>query len=130
MRNNHKNKILIVDDLDTNLGLLKEYLKDENYLIATVNNAKAAMQKLRSYSFDLILLDIIMPGLSGIELCKQLKSNDITKHIPVIFLTAVSSDNIIIEAFEAGGVDYIKKPFNPEELKKKISSLVKVYLQG
>jgi signal transduction histidine kinase len=122
MRNNHKNKILIVDDLDTNLGLLKEYLKDENYLIATVNNAKAAMQKLRSYSFDLILLDIIMPGLSGIELCKQLKSNDITKHIPVIFLTAVSSDNIIIEAFEAGGVDYIKKPFNPEELKKKISN--------
>ena len=117
-----KNRILIVDDMETNLQLLKNYLKEEEYLVATVNSAKAALSKLRSHEFDLILLDVVMPGVNGIELCKELKNNDLTKHIPVIFLTAVSSDTVIIEAFEAGGVDYIKKPFNPDELKRKISN--------
>ena len=115
-----KNRILIVDDMYTNLELLKSYLNKEAYQIATVTSAKAALSKLKSHSFDLILLDIVMPEMDGIELCKILKNNTITKNIPVIFLTAVSSDKVIIEAFDAGGIDYIKKPFNPYELKRKI----------
>ena len=115
-----KNRILIVDDMQTNLELLRSYLHKEAYQIATVTSAKAALSKLKSHSFDLILLDIVMPEMDGIELCKILKNNNITKNIPVIFLTAVSSDKVIIEAFDAGGIDYIKKPFNPYELKRKI----------
>ena len=107
--------------MQTNLELLKSYLRNEkNYLIATVTNANSALSKLKSHKFDLILLDIVMPVIDGIELCKILKNQEHTKNIPVIFLTAVSSDDVIIDAFDAGGVDYIKKPFNPNELKRKI----------
>lgn len=108
--------------MNTNLQLLKTYLKDEDYLVATVSSAKTALLKLKSHQFDLILLDIVMPEMNGIELCKILKENEITKNTPIIFLTAVSSDEIIIDAFDAGGIDYIKKPFNPGELKRKIKN--------
>jgi len=120
MEKQKKNRILVVDDMHTNLELLKSLLNKEPYQIATVSSAKAALSKLKSHSFDLILLDIVMPEMDGIELCKILKERLAIKSIPVIFLTAVSSDEVIIEAFDAGGIDYIKKPFNAHELKRKI----------
>jgi len=120
------NKILIVDDLNSNLDLLSNYLSEEEYVVATVNSAKSALAKIKSHRFDIILLDINMPDMNGIELCKVLKENDATKNIPIIFLTAINSQDVIIEAFKAGGVDYIQKPFNVEELKMKIGNHLKL----
>jgi len=109
-------KILIVDDSETNLGYLKLILKKQNYKIAAVNTGMAAVAKAKSQQFDLILLDFMMPGMNGIEVCKEIKKIPGSKDTPVIFLTATQSEDILVQAFEAGAVDFITKPFSESEL--------------
>src|SRR5664279_390226 len=108
--------ILIVDDNNKNLQLTASLLKDEGYLISVAQNAKDALLQLNEILPDLILLDIMMPGMDGLELCRLIKKNDKLCDIPVIFLTAKSQTEDLAEGFKAGGVDYINKPFNREEL--------------
>jgi two-component system, sensor histidine kinase and response regulator len=108
--------ILIVDDNIKNLQLTATLLKNEGYLISLAQNAESALIQLDELLPDLILLDIMMPGIDGLELCRMIKKNDKLSDIPVIFLTAKSQTDDLAAGFEAGGVDYINKPFNKEEL--------------
>jgi len=120
--NNEEAKILLVDDSVQNLRLLGNMLREKSYQIALAQNGKEGLQLAAKILPDLILLDIMMPELDGYEVCKQLKEDENTRHIPVIFLTAKTSNNDIVNGFQIGGVDYITKPFNKEELFMRIKT--------
>lgn len=108
--------ILIVDDIPKNIELAANILQANNYNITFATNGEIALQKVKNIRFDLILLDVMMPGMDGFEVCKRLKSDPATSDIPVIFLTAKSDTENIIHGFELGAVDYVTKPFNAEVL--------------
>jgi len=109
-------KILIVDDNKENLKVVSNFLKELHYKIALATDGKSAIEILKVHAIDLILLDVMMPDIEGYEVCRIIKKEDKWKEIPIIFLTAkVETDNIV-EGFQAGGVDYILKPFKKEEL--------------
>jgi len=114
-------KILIVDDVQLNLDLMKEILSDKGYMIATAINGKSAIAKAKAHKFDLILLDIILPDIDGFEVCSHLKANPQTQDIPIIFLTAKKEKDSIIQGFNLGAVDYIPKPFSKEELLARVN---------
>lgn len=118
--------ILIVDDNNKNLQLTASLLKEEGYLISVAQNAKDALLQLNEILPDLILLDIMMPGMDGLELCRLIKKNDKLCDIPVIFLTAKSQTEDLAEGFKAGGVDYINKPFNREELLVRVKNHIEL----
>ncbi len=108
--------ILIVDDEPRNIQLLGNILKKEQYEVEFAMNGKGALEWAVSKRFDLILLDIMMPGMNGYTVCKKIKSNDSTKNSPIIFLSAKSESEDIVEGFSVGGADYITKPFKTPEL--------------
>ena len=109
-------KILIVDDVMSNVLLLKVLLTNEKFTIATASNGRQALEQVDKESPDLILLDVMMPDLSGFEVAQQLKANPATAEIPIIFLTALNSTADIVKGFQVGANDFISKPFNKEEL--------------
>ena len=109
-------RILIVDDIKTNIQLLGSILKDSGYQINVAMDGLKAIETVKIMPPDLILLDVMMPGLDGFETCKCLKANPETKNIPVIFLTAKVGPEDIIKGFKAGAIDYLTKPFNTDEL--------------
>ncbi len=115
-------KILIVDDVSKNIQILGNILSQKNYQIAYAQNGEQALNICNRQDFDLILLDIMMPGLDGYEVCRRLKSNPATSEIPVIFLTAKADLDSIIKGFEIGGQDYITKPFNAAELLARVNN--------
>ena len=116
-----KIKILIVDDVESNLKLIDYILTNVGYQTACAKNGKSALIKAKANKFDIILLDIIMPDINGFEVCKQLKKYPPTKDIPIIFLTVKIDPKSILEAFTAGAVDYIVKPFIKEELLARVN---------
>jgi Amt family ammonium transporter len=109
-------KILIVDDNKTNLLLLKSALELENYYIDVAIDGVEAIRILENKSYDLILLDIMMPEMDGFEVCRQIKNNPELRDIPVIFLTALGDATNISRGFKYGASDYVSKPFNIPEL--------------
>ena len=111
-----RTNILIVDDEEKNIKLLKGMLVSEDYHLYGAPNGNEALKMVPDISPDLILMDVMMPGIDGFEACMNLKSKKELKNIPVIFLTAKSETTDIIEGFKKGGVDYITKPFKKEEL--------------
>ncbi|RKZ86375.1 MAG: hypothetical protein DRR19_15055 [Candidatus Parabeggiatoa sp. nov. 1] len=121
MSNDQKPLILIVDDNSQNLSVLGNMLNSNGYRLAAAQNGVQALEFAQKKLPDLILLDIMMPGIDGIEVCLQLKKPEITKHIPIIFITALSETNEKLKAFRAGGVDYVTKPFVPEEVLARIN---------
>ncbi|QTA82279.1 Signal transduction response regulator, receiver domain histidine kinase [Desulfonema limicola] len=108
--------ILIVDDSPKNIQVVAGILEKEGFEMSFALNGKTALSLIESEKFDLILLDIMMPEISGYEVCKIIKQNPCAKHIPVIFLTAKTDSESIVKGFECGSIDYITKPFNPAEL--------------
>ena len=118
----YKAHILVVDDDDRIRELLKEYLTEENYLISTSNNAENAKQKIEIIKFDIIILDIMMPGQSGLDLTHSLREKINT---PIILLTAMGEPNERIEGLEKGADDYLAKPFEPKELVLRIKNIRK-----
>ena len=116
-----KNKILIVDDVPQNIAILDNLLK-QTYNIIVSTTGERAVELVKKESPDLILLDIVMPGMSGFDVCNILKNDLKTQNIPIIFLTAKSEDESIIEGFNLGAVDYITKPFRPAELLVRINT--------
>lgn len=114
-------KILIVDDILSNVLLLKALLKNEKYRTVTAGNGTEALKAVEQEPVDLILLDVMMPDISGFDVAKQLKSDPRYKDIPIIFLTALNSTADIVKGFQSGGSDFISKPFNKEELIIRIS---------
>lgn len=114
------NTILVVDDSPTNLAVVVDYLSSEQCRVLTAESAQSAINRLQYVIPDLILLDVMMPEMDGFELCRILKSHPLHRSIPVIFLTAKSEHEDIIEGFRSGGVDYVTKPFKEEELTMRI----------
>jgi len=120
-------RILIVDDERHNIKVLTEFLHAEYRIMAAKNGENALKAAQSSNPPDLILLDIIMPGIDGYEVCKQLKENDRTKNIPIIFVTAVSEVMDAAQAFKLGAVDYITKPCNPLTVRARVKTHLKLY---
>lgn len=116
-------KILIVDDLIENRKLLAVTLKRHtDYAISLASNGEAVLKSIEKDLPDLILLDIMMPGMDGFEVAQALKHNQHTRHIPIIFLTAMNDVESKVKAFQSGGVDYVSKPFNEYELLARIDT--------
>jgi len=126
---NVQHKILIVDDVTKNIQLVASFLKQAGYDINFAINGKDALRHIKKKKFDLILLDIMMPEMDGLEVCHQIKSHPGSKDIPVIFLTAKTDVESISTAFEVGGVDYITKPFNRTELLARVRTHLELQSQ-
>ena len=118
--------ILIVDDNPTNIQFLGNLLIPHGYEVGVAQNGIEALAFLKDISPELILLDIMMPEMDGYEVCRQLKSNLLWSHIPVIFLTAKSESDDIIKGFEVGGADYVTKPFITAELMARIKTQIEI----
>lgn len=119
---NSKGNILVVDDTPQNLRLLVTILQKQGYEVRPVPNGKLALSGARGFLPDLILLDIMMPEMDGYEVCSQLKADERTKNIPVIFISAIDEVVDKVKAFEVGGVDYITKPFQVEEVLARVET--------
>jgi cyclic di-GMP phosphodiesterase len=114
-------KILLVDDEPNNLKVLQQILKDHYELIFAINGEKA-LAAAREHQPDMILLDIMMPGMDGYEVCRQLKADSATKHIPVIFVTAMSEIEDEARGFDVGAVDYIQKPVSGPIVRRRVQT--------
>lgn len=124
-----KFKVLIVDDVPKNIQLVANFLTQDGYEVNFALDGKKAIEHAARDNFDLILLDIMMPEVDGFEVCKQLKDDPITSSIPVIFLTAKTDEDSITRGFDVGGVDYIAKPFNPQELLARVKTHINLTLR-
>ena len=119
--NNYLAHILVVDDDDGIRGLVKQFLNQNNYLVSTSSSAEDAQKKILLIEFDLIVLDIMMPGKSGLEFIQENKKNIFS---PIILLTAKGEPNERIEGLEIGADDYLPKPFEPKELILRIKAIL------
>ena len=119
--NKFNSHILVVDDDDGIRELVKEYLVENNYLVSTANNAEVALEKIKIIKFDLIVLDIMMPGKTGLEFTKDYKNKFNT---PIILLTAKGEASDRIEGLVVGADDYLPKPFDPKELILRIDNII------
>jgi len=123
----NKGKILVVDDTPKNVQLLMQSLKEEGYALGYETSGSAALEMLkRNNGFDLVLLDVMMPGIDGFETCRRMKQNQNLKEIPVIFLTAKVEQSDMIEGFDAGGVDYVTKPFDKDVLLRRVKTHIEL----
>lgn len=120
-----KQKLLVVDDNTNNIKLLTGILEDVGYSVFVVNNGLHVMETARSLEPDAILLDIMLPGLNGFEICEQLKQDTVLHDIPVIMVTAKTNGNDVRSAFEKGAFDYIKKPIDEDEVVARVKSAIK-----
>jgi len=113
--------ILIVDDVRLNRKIIKTHLSALGYGFTEANDGREALEKAKEQP-DLILMDVMMPGMDGVEACRKLKQDEATKDIPVIFLSAVDDIKTKIKGLEAGGVDYVNKPVEPQELLARVKT--------
>ena len=114
--------ILVVDDIPSNIRLMTELLEDVGYATTFVTSGREALERVNQAKPDLILLDLMMPEMDGLEVCDRLKQNPSTFHIPIIFLTASNEKHHLLQAFAKGAVDYVTKPFNPPELLARVKT--------
>jgi PleD family two-component response regulator len=119
-------RILIVDDERYNIKVLTDFLREDHKIMAAKDGEHALKAAQGPNPPDLILLDIMMPGIDGYTVCKRLKENDKTQNIPVIFVTAVSEIMDAARAFELGAVDYVAKPFNPMTIKARVKTHIQL----
>ena len=117
-----KYHILVVDDDDRIRELVKEYLNDSGFIVSSGNSAEEAKIKLKHFKFDLLVLDVMMPGQNGFDLTKEIKKNS---NVPIILLTAKGEVENRIQGLELGADDYLAKPFEPKELLLRIKNIVK-----
>ena len=118
---NNKSHILIVDDDDRIRSLLKDYLSENSYIVSTAEDAYQAKERLEYIKFDIIILDVMMPGQNGYELTKEIKENNCP---PIILLTAKGEVENRIKGLELGADDYLGKPFEPKELLLRINNII------
>jgi two-component system sensor histidine kinase/response regulator len=114
--------LLIVDDTPENLGFLVEFLASSHHRILVALDGEQALEQLQHITPDLVLLDVMMPGISGFETCRRLKQSPHTRDIPVIFMTALDEPRDKLEGFAAGAVDYVTKPLDPQEILARVGA--------
>lgn len=120
-----KRSILLVED-DKNIAKLVKYnLEKEGFLLHAVEAGEDALKELFSKEYDIVILDLMLPGIDGLEVCREIKQSEKTKHIPVIMLTAKGEEVDRIVGFELGASDYVVKPFSPRELALRVKSVLK-----
>ncbi|MCX6147954.1 MAG: response regulator, partial [Candidatus Kapabacteria bacterium] len=119
-------KILVVDDNPLNLKVLDEHFRTFGFQIFVSKSGAAAIDICKTELPDIVLLDIMMPHMDGFQVIDELKKDETTSEIPIIFLTARTQTNDIIKGFNKGAVDYIMKPFNPEELTARVNTHLKM----
>ncbi|RKZ85522.1 MAG: hypothetical protein DRR19_16265, partial [Candidatus Parabeggiatoa sp. nov. 1] len=122
MNVNNKNRVLIVDDNTSNLSVLFKVLQQANFKVLIAESGKSALKRIKYLKPDIILLDIMMPEMDGFETCRRLKANEESKHIPVIFMTALADTADKVKGFELGAVDYITKPVQVEEVVARLNT--------
>jgi len=123
----NKYKILIVDDVPKNIQVVASILQNQGYSMAFAQDGPTALEQAGSNAFDLILLDIMMPGMDGFEVCRQLRMKPASKDVPVLFLTAKTETESIVNGFEAGAMDYVIKPVNESELLARVKTHLELY---
>ncbi|MEM9541497.1 MAG: response regulator [Cyanobacteria bacterium P01_E01_bin.42] len=122
-----KGKILAVDDTPANLEVIAETLGDAGYLVSTAIDGVRAIKRIQSYQPDLILLDVMMPGIDGFETCQRIKADPVMAHIPIIFITALADVDHKVKGFSLGGVDYITKPFQEQEMLARVNTHLRLW---
>lgn len=123
---NNPTKILIVDDNPTNIDVLRGFLTNKSYLISAVTSGNKALTLIEKSAPDLILLDVMMPEIDGFTVCKTLKANKNTCHIPIIFVTAKTAPEDIKKGFQVGGSDYISKPAHEDEVLARVQNQITI----
>lgn len=118
--------MLVVDDVEGNIRLAASVLEPEGYVVSSAADGESAIAAIQRNHPDLILLDVMMPGVDGFETCRQLKTDRATRLIPVVMVTALRRSQDRIHGIEAGADDFISKPFNPHELRARVRSLVRI----
>lgn len=118
--------ILIVDDNPANLGIIVDYLEEYGFTILVARDGESGLEKARYAQPDLILLDVMMPGIDGFETCRLLKAHPTTQDIPVIFMTALDETEHKVKGFQVGAVDYVAKPLHQEEVLARVNTHLKI----
>lgn len=118
--------ILIAEDESTNIDILESLLGDVYDIKVALDGTQALKRAMTLPYPDLILLDVLMPGLDGFQVCEKLKADPRTRHIPVIFISSQTETEHILRGFEVGGVDYVRKPFNAAELRARVKTHIEV----
>ena len=123
-----KHKILVVDDNSENIRLIGSVLRQNNYYVGFATRGQSALDLLEGYNdeYDLVLLDVNMPEMNGFEVCQKIRKNEFLKEVPVIFLTANTLPEQLVEGFASGGQDYVTKPFNADELLARIRTHIEL----
>ncbi len=121
----HTKKILIVDDEPDLAELVSYNLKKEGFEVSSASDGEEALKKIRKGNFNLVILDLMLPGIQGMELCRILRNDTKTKHLPIIMLTAKGEDVDKILGLEMGADDYIAKPFSPRELVARVKAVLR-----
>ena len=114
--------ILIVDDVPDNLALLSDALDEAGYMVLVALDGQSALTRIQRRRPDLILLDAMMPGLNGFDTCRQIKAQPDTANIPVLFMTALTDSEHVVQGFEAGAIDYVTKPIQCAEVLARVAS--------
>jgi len=117
--------VLVVDDAPQSLGHLCQALEDDGYTVLVARDGESALARLDLVTPDAILLDALMPGLSGFEVCRRIKQDPALAHVPIIFMTGLSETAHIVEGFESGGVDYVVKPVRAQEVLVRLATHVR-----
>ena len=118
--------VLIVDDVPDNLSVLHDSLDEAGYTVLVATSGETALQRAAQAMPDIILLDALMPGMDGFEVARRLKAHDDTAHIPIVFMTGLTDTEHVVNAYRAGGVDYVTKPIRPQEVLARMA----VHMQG
>ncbi|MDR8400863.1 response regulator [Paraburkholderia sp. USG1] len=116
--------VLIVDDTPDNLALLSDTLQAAGYAVLVALDGQSALQRLARITPDAVLLDALMPGLDGFETCRRIKADPRNRHLPVIFMTALTDSEHVVQGFRVGGIDYVTKPVKPSEVSARIAAHV------
>ncbi len=119
-------RVLVVDDILANVRLLEAKLESEYFEVFTATDGIEALEKIQRIRPDIVLLDVMMPGMDGIEVCRRIKSNPATRHIPVIMVTALDQPRDRVRGLEAGADDFLTKPVNDIALFSRVKSLVRL----
>ena len=117
--------VLVVDDDAPSVKMIAFLLREEGYTVSTADNGLSALAQGDKEKPDLVILDVIMPGMNGYEVCQEMRSDPILKDVPILFLTAKAKDEDRISGFKAGADDYLSKPFNMEELILRVRAILK-----